>query len=64
MKIDKNQLMYMKEYYKHLFIYENEDGTIRCINDPEWGVYRLDIKSPMKLGDLLDAGFEIVGDEN
>lgn len=59
MKADKNVLMYMKSYYKYLFEYESEDGKIRCFNSPEEGVYRLDIKSPMKLGDLLDSGFEI-----
>lgn len=59
MKADKNVLMYMKSYYKYLFKYESEDGKIRCFYPPEEDIYRLDIKSPMKLGDLLDRGFEI-----
>lgn len=63
MKVDENVLMYMKSYYKYLFEYKSGDGKIRCFNDPSEDIYRLDVKSPMKLGDLLDRGFEIEEEE-
>ena len=61
-RIDKNQLMYFKSYYKYEFIFANEDDTVECDNSSDLceggDIYRTDLTSPMKLKDLLDYGFE------
>lgn len=57
--VDLNQTMLFRSYYKNVWYFENEDGTIAAANPEDMDTYRMQLSGTMTLRELMDIGMEV-----